>query len=73
MWIAEFEKKYGPENLSRLQAKEITLPTLLDEISSVPFLAEKRLVIVQGIPSFAKEDIEMLPKSYTPTSCSSIF
>ncbi len=68
LWVAEFTKKHGPENLVRLDAKELSFRHLLDEISTAPFIAEKRLVVVDGIPSFSKEEIERLPSMIHPAT-----
>lgn len=65
-WIDEFSRKHGEENLLRLQGKDVTLRALLDEVSVAPFLAERRLVAVDGVPKFAKEDIEVLTANLHP-------
>lgn len=59
-WIEEFARKHGQENLLRLQGKEVTLRSLLDEVSVMPFLAERRLVVVDGVPRFEKEEVALL-------------
>jgi DNA polymerase-3 subunit delta len=68
LWEKRFAEKHGPENLLRLDAGDVTYRTLLDEISVAPFLAEKRLVVVQGIPKFEKEQAEALPAMIHPSS-----
>lgn len=65
-WIGEFAKKHGDENLLRLEARETSIRALTDEVSVAPFIAERRLVIVDGIPSGEKEDIERLHRSMHP-------
>lgn len=59
-WIREFTRKHGPENLMRLEGDKLTIRTLLDEVSVAPFIAEKRLVVVEGVPKCSKEDIQVL-------------
>ncbi len=65
-WIGQFRKKHGEENLIRLEGKGLDMRLLLDEISAAPFLAESRLVIVDGVPKCTKEDIDMLERVIHP-------
>lgn len=65
-WEDEFRRKHGPENLSRLDGARIDLRSLLDEVASAPFIAEKRLVCVDGTPPLAREDVERLPAAIHP-------
>jgi DNA polymerase III delta subunit len=65
-WIAEFSRKHGSENIIRLVATGLTLRSLLDEVSVAPFLAEKRLVIVDGYPSFSPEQLDVLEQNLHP-------
>ncbi len=67
-WIAEFGKKYGEENVSRVDVSSASIRTLLDEVSVLPFLAEKRLVVIDGIPKCSKEDIDLLEKCVHPSA-----
>lgn len=71
-WTAEFTEKHGSENLSRLDGAGLAYRTLLDEIGVLPFIAEKRLVVVSGIPRFEKEQVEQLPDLIHP-SCILLF
>jgi DNA polymerase-3 subunit delta len=66
LWESRFMSKHGAENLLRLSSVDMTYRVLLDEISSAPFIAEKRLVVVTGTPSFSKEEVELLPRSIHP-------
>lgn len=66
LWVQEFAKKHGQENLQRLSAKECTFRTLLDEIAVAPFIAENRLVVVDGVPKLAKEEVTALPEHLHP-------
>ncbi|MDD5751743.1 MAG: DNA polymerase III subunit delta [Candidatus Peribacteraceae bacterium] len=59
-WVGEFREKHGEENLSRLEGSALKLGELLGEVSAAPFIAEKRLVVVEGIPSFSKEEIQRI-------------
>ncbi len=61
IWVGEFVHKHGEENFSALRAKEVKFRSLLDEIAVAPFIAEKRLVLIDGIPKCEKGEIEQLP------------
>ncbi|MBI5156330.1 DNA polymerase III subunit delta [Candidatus Peregrinibacteria bacterium] len=65
-WIDEFVKKHGPENLLRLTGKEVKIRTLLDEIGVAPFLAERRLVLIDGVPVFTKEEVTRVNENIHP-------
>lgn len=67
-WITEFSKKFGDENVSRVDASTTSIRTLLDEVSVLPFLAEKRLIVIDGVPKCSKEDIELLEKCVHPSA-----
>ncbi len=60
-WITSFTEKYGAENYSRIDASGLSYPRLLDEIAVLPFTAPKRLVILDGMPNFEREEILRLP------------
>lgn len=65
-WIRGFAEKHGDENYSRIEGMELSYSRLLDEIGVLPFTAQKRLVVVEGVPSFSKEEMEGLPKDIHP-------
>lgn len=65
-WIEQFVKKYGEENCARIDGSKLTIRELLDEISVLPFLAEKRLVIVDGVPKSSKEEIQSIESAIHP-------
>ncbi len=65
-WIARFAAKHGEENLLRLDAPSVTFRALLDEVGVAPFIAAKRLVVVDGTPRFDKEEVESLPQLMHP-------
>lgn len=56
-WKKEFAMKHGDENLLVLDAQKVRAPELIDAFASMPFIAEKRLVVVSGIPRFEKDDM----------------
>lgn len=60
-WIATFTEKYGSENLSRLDASGLSYSRLLDEVGVLPFTAPKRLVVLDGMPNFEREEMMRLP------------
>lgn len=65
-WIAGFAVKHGEENCSRLEGKGLKFRSLLDEVSVLPFTAEKRLVVVEGVPDFEREEMERLTLEMHP-------
>lgn len=65
-WIKEFAEKHGPENLLQIEAADLTFRSLLDEVSVMPFVASKRLVVVEGTPKLTKEEIAALPEKMHP-------
>lgn len=65
-WIEEFTKKHGEENCARLDGQKLSIRALLDEVSVLPFLAEKRLVIVDAVPRCTREDVQALPTQIHP-------
>ncbi len=65
-WMDEFQKKHGQENCTVLDGQKLTIRELLDDVAVLPFLAEKRLVIVDGIPKSSREDIQLLDANIHP-------
>lgn len=66
-WVEEFKKRQGEDSLFLVDAKQITFKELQNECQIAPFLAEKRLLVVQGVPSRgSKEDVQALPKLLHP-------
>lgn len=59
-WIRAFSEKHGSENLVRIETRGLHIRSLLDEVSTAPFIASKRFVIVEGIPGFSEEQMEQL-------------
>ncbi|MDD4628216.1 MAG: DNA polymerase III subunit delta [Candidatus Peribacteraceae bacterium] len=59
-WVKEFREKHGEENLARRDGKAISVVELMNEISTAPFIAEKRLIVLDGLPAFTKEDLKAL-------------
>lgn len=60
-------EKHGEANFRILEGRDCTWSQLLDEVQSAPFLGEKRLVIIEGIPAkITKEEFEMLPAVIHP-------
>lgn len=56
-WKRSFVSKYGPENLEVLHGASQTVASLLDAVATMPFIAEKRLVLCEGVPRIEKEDV----------------
>jgi DNA polymerase III delta subunit len=65
-WVSHFREKHGDENLSILEAKQVRFNDLLDEIASAPFIAEKRLVLVDTVPKLEKEEVSQLTEHIHP-------
>jgi len=59
-WKDEFMAKHGDINLMILSGDKLKLPELLDQISSPPFLGDKRLVVVETVPTFDKDDLDTI-------------
>jgi len=55
-WMHEFKERHGEENLTRLSGAALTPSAFLNEVASAPFIAERRLVVVDDIPSFSTEE-----------------
>lgn len=72
-WDAEFSAKHGPENCLRLTADECEFRSLIDEVSAMPFLSERRLVLVRGVPKFTKEQIEQCFRCIHPQAILAFF
>tara|TARA_Y100000310_G_scaffold83234_1_gene79904 strand:+ start:13342 stop:14304 length:963 start_codon:yes stop_codon:yes gene_type:complete len=56
-WIQGFIAKHGEENLSRLDGKKLSARLIMDEIAAAPFIAEKRLIVLDGIPKMEKGEM----------------
>jgi DNA polymerase III subunit delta len=65
-WIDEFTRKHGSDNVLRTEGTDATVRSLLDEVSTAPFLAEKRLVVVNGMVRCTKEEARLLTQSIHP-------
>ena len=60
LWRKRFREKYDDHNLLVLEGAELTVGALLDEVGVSPFLAERRLVFIRGIPHFSREEMETI-------------
>lgn len=65
-WLVEFRKKHGEDNCTLLDGQKLTIRTLLDDVAVLPFLADKRLVIVDGVPKCTREEIQSLAQGVHP-------
>lgn len=65
-WIGEFMKKFGEENVGRVDGSKTSVRELLDEVGVMPFLAEKRLVVCEGVPKATKEEMVALSTQIHP-------
>jgi DNA polymerase III subunit delta len=64
-WKKQFAAKHGPENLVQFPSS-VPLSDLLDATATMPFIAEKRLVIVDGLPKISKEEFAALLEGMHP-------
>jgi DNA polymerase III subunit delta len=62
-WISQFEQKYGSENIIRLDGTKTSFRELLDEAGTAPFIAPKRLIVIDGILKASKEEMKLLPQN----------
>ncbi len=65
-WKKNFSEKHGPENLLVLQSKDCTVSDILDAVAVMPFISEKRLVVMEGLPKIEKEDLSGIVASIHP-------
>ncbi|MDD5055034.1 MAG: DNA polymerase III subunit delta [Candidatus Peribacteraceae bacterium] len=64
-WKSAFLEKYGEENFLEISGRE-TLSRLLDAAATMPFLGEKRLVIIDGLPPLSREEFKSLTGNIHP-------
>lgn len=62
-WTHEFVSKHGESDLLIVPASTLDKRDLLDAVGTAPFLSERRLVIVEGIPRWTAEEMEMIASS----------
>lgn len=56
LWKSEFKKKYeGDLNLTQLDNKDISANSIIEALETMPFLAEKKLVIVNNFLAKGKD------------------
>ncbi len=67
-WTGEFAAKHGAENLLQVDGNAISLRNILDEVSVGAFIAEKRLVVVRGLPRWTKEEMRLFLDAVHPSS-----
>ncbi len=65
-WAQNFREKHGESNYMTFNGERMTLRSLLDEVSVAPFIAEKRLIILDCIPSLTKEELALLLQQMHP-------
>ncbi|MFA6991786.1 MAG: DNA polymerase III subunit delta [Candidatus Gracilibacteria bacterium] len=56
LWKSEFIKKHGETNIDQIEASDLSAGKLAMDIGSVPFLSEKRLIIIKNFLERAKSD-----------------
>lgn len=65
-WKQAFFSKHGAENFISLTGKDVGLCDLLDAVSVMPFIAEKRLVVIQGFPKIDREELKNVIEAIHP-------
>ncbi|UPA23117.1 DNA polymerase III subunit delta [Candidatus Peribacteria bacterium] len=65
-WMQEFRKKHGEDNCTIIDGQKLTIRTLLDDVAVLPFLADKRLVIVDTVPKCSREEVQALAAGIHP-------
>lgn len=65
-WMKAFAEKHGEENLSRREGEALTPADVLNEAATLPFLAEKRLLVIEGVPPWEKEVFHTLAAAVHP-------
>lgn len=76
LWQQEFIKKYGEEGVEILDKTNFNLNNFITNIEAVPFLSEKKLIIIKEFISTAKkEELEKIAKNLekTPDFCVIVF
>lgn len=59
-WISGFIDKNGQENLTIFDGKKLSAKLLKDELAASPFIAEKRLIVIEGILKMEKGEMLQL-------------
>jgi len=55
IWSDAFKDKYGGDmNLNTINGLESDIGEMIAQIGATPFLADKRLIFIEGLPEFAK-------------------
>lgn len=65
-WVQEFSAKHGDSDLLVIPAGTVDLRDLLDAVCTMPFLSERRLVILEGVPRWTAEEMENIADSIHP-------
>ncbi len=65
-WTREFAAKHGADNLLQVDGQSLKLRALLDDVSVMPFLASKRLVVVEPAPDFEPEEWQTVKGAIHP-------
>ena len=59
-WKNEFIKKYGENSLEQIEGKELNSQEFSTNIESMPFLSEKRMIIIKNFLNQGKEENQKL-------------
>jgi len=75
-WRREFEKKYGDFNIHIFEGENFTAANFNEAVSTVPFLGEKKLIIIRDFLRDASEEEQKLlaeKLENAPESCVTVF
>lgn len=68
-WKHSFREKHGDINLSLLVGKDLLWSDLCEAVRPAPFLGEKRLILVEGMPEkILKDEMVLLPEHVHPAT-----
>lgn len=65
-WKQSFIQKHGPENFLTFPGPGQTVSSLMDAVATMPFIAEKRLVLCEGVPKIDKEGLAEVLEALHP-------
>lgn len=65
-WVRTFREKHGSESLAVFDGRDVTFRELRDEVTVAPFIAEKRLIVIEGLPKGKKGEIDSVLQNMHP-------
>jgi len=65
-WTQMFREKHGSENLAVFDGNKVTFRELRDEVTVAPFIAAKRLIVVEGVPKGKRGEVSSIVDEMHP-------